>query len=165
MKDETLILSDKQIQHKIRRIAFQILEFYDGDKDLVIAGIANNGYTFAQKLVKDIKAITEIEPKICKIKIDKKHPYKSPVISLEEKVYEGQSIVLVDDVLNTGSTLIYSVKHLLETDLKELKTAVLIDRSHKKFPIKADFKGLSLSTSLSETVKVTFGETSQAVLI
>jgi pyrimidine operon attenuation protein/uracil phosphoribosyltransferase len=164
MKDKTLILSDKQIQHKIRRIAFQILEFYDGTKELIIAGIAENGFIFAEKLVKDIRAISDVNPKICKIIIDKKQPHKSPEISLAEEEYKGQSLVLADDVLNTGSTLIYAVKHLLETDLKELKTAVLIDRSHKKFPIKADFKGLSLSTSLSETVKVTFAESSEAVL-
>lgn len=164
MPDKTLILSDKQIQHKVRRIAFQILEFYDGNMQLVIAGIANNGFIFAEKLVEDISAISEVKPKLCKINIDKKNPHKTPKISLKEKEYEGQSLVLVDDVLNTGSTLIYAVKHLLETDLKELKTAVLIDRSHKKFPIKADFKGLSLSTSLSETVKVSFDDSPKAVL-
>lgn len=164
MKDKTLILSEKQIHHKIRRIAFQILEFYDGDKELIIAGIADNGFIFAQKLVDEIKAISDIKPTLCELKIDKKQPYKTPKISLKEQEYKGQSLVLADDVLNTGSTLIYAVKHLLETDLKELKTAVLIDRSHKKFPIKADFKGLSLSTSLSETVNVSFDDSPKAVL-
>jgi len=164
MKDKTLILSEKQIQHKIRRIAFQVLEFYDGDKELIIAGIADNGFIFAQKLVENIKAISDVHPKLCEIKMDKKQPHNTPEISLEEQEYKGQSLVLADDVLNTGSTLIYAVKHLLETDLKELKTAVLIDRSHKKFPIKADFKGLSLSTSLNETVNVSFDKSPKAVL-
>jgi pyrimidine operon attenuation protein/uracil phosphoribosyltransferase len=164
MPDKTLILSDKQIKHKIRRIAFQILEFYDGKKQLVIAGIAENGFIFAEKLVEDISIISEVKPKLCKITMDKKHPYKTPKITLQEEDYKGQSLVLVDDVLNTGSTLIYAVKHFLETDLKELKTAVLIDRSHKKFPIKADFKGLSLSTSLNETVKITFDQSPKAEL-
>ena len=162
MNKKTLILSDKQIQHKIKRIAFQILEFYDGKEELIVAGIAKNGYIFAQKLVDQIKSISDVEPLLCEIKIDKKQPALDPTISLEKSAYQGKNMILADDVLNTGSTLIYTVKHLLEADLKALKTAVLIDRSHKKFPIKADFKGISLSTSLNETVQVSFGKTSKA---
>lgn len=162
MEKKTLILSEKQIQHKIKRIAFQILEFYDGKEELVIAGIAKNGYVFAQKLIDEIKTISDVKPLLCEIKINKKQPFLKPKISLERTAYMGKNMILADDVLNTGSTLIYTVKHLLEADLKALKTAVLIDRSHKKFPIKADFKGISLSTSLNETIKVSFGEISKA---
>lgn len=162
MSKKTLILNDTQIQNKIKRIAFQVLEFQDSKEDLIIAGIAENGYIFAQKLIDEIKSISDIKPKLCKIKINKKQPFLKPIISLDSEIYRGKDMILVDDVLNTGTTLIYTVKHLLETDLKTLKTVVLIDRSHKKFPIKADFKGISLSTSLSETVKVSFGKTSKA---
>jgi pyrimidine operon attenuation protein/uracil phosphoribosyltransferase len=164
MEERTLILSDKQIQHKIKRIAFQILEVYDHQSELIIAGIADNGYIFAQKLVDHIKMVSEVKPKLCEIKMNKKKPHQSPNISLKPDEYENQSFILVDDVLNTGSTLLYAVKHLLDTDLKVLKTAVLIDRSHKKFPIKADFKGLSLSTSLHEIVKISFEEKAKAEL-
>ena len=74
-------------------------------------------------------------------------------------------MVLVDDVLNSGTTLIYAVRHFLEVPLKKFKTAVLIDRNHKKYPVKADFKGISLSTSLQEHVQVVFeNETSIAYL-
>ena len=61
-------------------------------------------------------------------------------------------------VLNSGTTLIYGVKHFLEVPLKKFKTAVLVDRNHKKYPVKADFKGISLSTSLQEHVQVVFEE-------
>ena len=71
---------------------------------------------------------------------------------------------MVDDVLSTGTTLIYGVKHFLEVPLKRLKTAVLVDRNHKKYPVKADFKGISLSTSLQEHIEVRFGENSEAYL-
>ena len=74
------------------------------------------------------------------------------------KIYENKSLVLVDDVLNSGTTLIYGVRHFLDVSLKKFKTAVLIDRNHKKYPIKADFKGISLSTSLLEHVQVVFNE-------
>ncbi len=164
MENKTLILSDKQIEHKIKRIAFQILEVYDHKSELIIAGIAENGFTFAEKLVLSITTVSKVKPRLCRIEMNKRKPHETPKISLKPEAYANQSFILADDVLNTGSTLIYAVKHLLETDLKMLKTAVLIDRSHKKFPIKADFKGLSLSTSLNETVKVEFGKTAKAEL-
>lgn len=164
MAEKTLILSEKQINHIIKRIAFQILEVYDKESNLIIGGIADNGVIFAKKLIENIKTVSNIEPILCEIKINKKSPHDKPSLSLKPEIFHNQSFVLVDDVLNTGSTLIYAVKHLLETDLKILKTAVLIDRSHKKFPIKADFKGISLSTSLNETVKVSFGENTIAEL-
>ena len=164
MEKKTLILTDKQIKHKIKRIAFQILEVYDGESDLIIAGIADNGYIFAKKLIENINSISIVNPKLCKINIDKKHPYKTPKFSLGDSELKNQSIILVDDVLKTGTTLIYATKHLLESPLKLLKTAVLVDRNHKKFPIKADFKGISLSTSLHETVRIEFGETIKAEL-
>ena len=96
---------------------------------------------------------------------DKKNPLKGVSTSLTIEDYQNKSLILVDDVLNSGSTLIYGVKHFLEVPLKKFQTAVLVDRSHKKFPVKADVKGLSLSTSLNETIKVSFGKTNKAVLV
>ena len=69
------------------------------------------------------------------------------------------SLVLIDDVLSSGSTLIYGVKHFLEVPLIKFKTAVLVNRNHKNFPVKADFKGISLSTSLKEHIQVEFTDT------
>ena len=164
MDKKTLILTDKEITHKIKRIAFQILEIYEGKTELIIAGISKNGYTFAQKIAANISAVSQVNPKLCEIFIDKSKPHTTPRFSLNVDELENQTIILTDDVLNTGSTLIYAVKHLLDTPLSELKTAVLVDRSHKKYPIKADFKGISLSTSLHETVKVEFEKTAKAEL-
>ncbi|MDG2279153.1 MAG: phosphoribosyltransferase family protein, partial [Flavicella sp.] len=75
---------------------------------------------------------------------------------IDKNAYENKSLVLIDDVLNSGSTLIYGVKHFLEVSLIRFKTAVLVNRNHKKYPVKADFKGISLSTSLKEHIKVEF---------
>ena len=89
--------------------------------------------------------------------MDKADPLKSGVAtSISEDAYRNKSVVLVDDVLNSGTTLIYGVHHFLKTPLKQLKTAVLVNRNHKKYPVKADFKGISLSTSLQEHVHVEF---------
>ena len=91
---------------------------------------------------------------LCNIIIDKKNPRNEIIVSLDSDNYENKSIIVVDDVLNSGSTLMYAVKYFLETKIKKLKTAVLVDRNHKKYPIKADFKGLSLSTSIQNHVEV-----------
>ena len=72
--------------------------------------------------------------------------------------YKDKSLVLVDDVLNSGTTLMYAIKHFLDVPLKQFKTAVLVNRNHKKYPVKADFKGISLSTSLQEHVTVEFSK-------
>ncbi len=152
------ILDNDQIQHKIRRIAYQIYENNVDEKEIIIAGIAKSGYHLAQKIQNNLKAISDLKIVLCEVKIDKKDPLKEIETSLKASEYENKSIVLVDDVLNSGTTLIYGVRHFLDVPLKQFKTAVLVDRNHKKYPVKADFKGISLSTSLNETIKVTFEE-------
>ena len=151
------ILSHQQIQHKIRRIAYQIYETNVNEDKIVLAGIAGGGLEFAKKIQRVLRKITEAEIVLCKVQMDKKNPLVSGVkTSIPEEDYTNQSVVLVDDVLNSGTTLIYGVHHFLQTPLKKLKTAVLVNRNHKKYPVKADFKGISLSTSLQEHVEVTF---------
>lgn len=90
--------------------------------------------------------------------MDKKNPIGSVSASLPDTQYQNKSVVLVDDVLNSGLTLIYGVRYFLEVPLKKFTTAVLVNRNHKRFPIKADFKGISLSTSLQEHIQVVFKE-------
>jgi len=160
------ILSHKQIQHKIRRIAYQIYETNVDEDKIVLAGIVGGGLEFAKKIQRALKKITEAEIVLCKVQMDKKNPLGSGVTtSLPEEDYRNQSVVLVDDVLNSGTTLIYGVHHFLQTPLKKLKTAVLVNRNHKKYPVKADFKGISLSTSMQEHVEVTFATRDDGVYL
>lgn len=160
------ILDEAEINHKVKRIAYQIYESNVEEKRIVLAGIAKNGFELAKKLRDELQQISPLEIRLCEVKINKKNPLEQITTSLSSEEYRDQSLVLVDDVLNSGTTLIYGVRHFLDVPLKQFKTAVLVDRSHKKFPIKADYKGLSLSTSLSETVKVYFGKgASRAELI
>lgn len=156
MKKGVLILTHEQIQHKIKRIAYQIYENNLEEKEIVLAGISKNGYEFAQRLKKWLEEISSLKISLCEVKIDKKNPLNPVTTSLESSDYKDKSIILADDVLNSGTTLIYGVKHFLEVPLKQFQTAVLVDRNHKKYPVKADFKGISLSTSLQETVKLSF---------
>ena len=152
------ILDYHLIKKKIIRISLQIIEANSIDDEIIIAGIENNGYIIAKRICNEIKKISEKKIQLCSIKIDKKNPRKEITVSLVQEQYENKSVVIVDDVLNSGSTLMYAVKYFLDTKLKKLKTAVLVDRNHKKYPIKADYKGLSLSTSIQNHVKVSIDD-------
>jgi len=156
MSEPTIILPSKQIAHKIRRMAYQVYETNVKEKQVIIAGIKENGYLLAKRLKKEVERISPLEVVLCEVHIDKKKPTNRVKTSLDVSEYKNKSLVLVDDVLSTGTTLIYGVKHFLEVPLKQFKTAVLVDRNHKKYPVKADFKGISLSTSLNENVAVVF---------
>ncbi len=163
--EQNNILSHDEINHKIKRIAYQIYECNADEKQVILAGIESNGYILAKKLKIALKKICTIEPLLCKVTIDKKNPLTEIKTSISPEDYTNKSIVLIDDVLNSGTTLIYGVKHFLNVPLKQFKTAVLINRNHKKYPVKADFKGISLSTSLHEHVKINLeGSVFEAVL-
>ena len=166
MEDKKVIINDNQIRSKLKRISYQILETNLQNSMLVIAGIESNGYLIAKELKKILNKLSNIEVILCKVKIDKNNPRKPIETSISKDKYSNKSIVLVDDVLNSGSTLIYAVKHFLEVELSQFKTAVLVNRNHKKFPVKADFKGISLSTSMQSQVIVEFkGSKINALLV
>ena len=154
--EKTIILNHKQIAYKTRRIAYQIYENNINETKIILAGIANNGFQFAKQLKTELEKIAPLQVVLCKVTVDKKNPLNQVNISLNQNEYINESIVLVDDVLNSGATLIYAIKHFLDVPLKKFKTAVLVNRNHKKYPVKADFKGISLSTSLQENITVIF---------
>jgi pyrimidine operon attenuation protein/uracil phosphoribosyltransferase len=153
---QNIILTNQEIEHKIKRIAYQIYETFVDDETIVIAGIADNGFVFAEKIASVLKSISTLEVILCEVKIDKTNPNSEIKTSISKEAYKNKGIILVDDVLNAGTTLMYGVKHFLDVPLKKFKTAVLVDRNHKKYPIKVDFKGISLSTSSHEHVEVVF---------
>ena len=148
------ILTAEQAKLSIRRIAYQIYEDNTNEKRVVIAGVMSNGSQVAKSIAKVLRSVSDIEVIDCKIHIDKKNPQNKIQTSIDACMYENRSVVIVDDVLHTGSTLIYSVRHFLKVSVAQCKVAVLINRNHKKFPIKADYKGLSLSTSMQEHVEI-----------
>lgn len=153
-----IILSSLQIEQKTKRIAFQILENHINETELILVGVEKSGFAFAQAIAEQLQKISKLDIKLGSISINKKNPIEAVQTSLKADTYRHKAVVIVDDVLHSGATLIYAVKHFLEVPLKQLKTAVLVDRSHKRFPVKADYKGVSLSTSLQETVQVKFGK-------
>lgn len=164
MKTENnIILTNTQINHKIRRIALQILESNIDEAKIILAGISKNGFLIAEKLQKVIEDYSDVKIVLCEVFINKKDLLHNVELSISIEEYSNSSVVLIDDVLHSGATLIYGVKHFLNAPLKQLKTAVLINRNHKKYPIKADFKGLSLSTSINEHVEIIFNNSGDVI--
>ena len=162
---KTIILSNEQIQHKTKRIAYQIYESNINEKQVILAGIKENGFIFAKRIKDALEKISPIDVVLCEVIIDKKKPLETITTSIPASEYKNKSLILVDDVLNSGTTLIYAAKLFLEVPLKRFKTVVLVNRNHKKYPIKADFKGISLSTSMQEHICVEFeGKEAQAFL-
>ena len=153
---ENIILTHEEIKHKTKRIAYQIYETFVNEEEVILAGIASNGFIFAQKIAAELNEISDLKITICEVKINKQNPQDLVTTSISKEAYQNKGLVLIDDVLSSGTTLIYGVKHFLEVPLSKFKTAVLVDRNHKKYPVKADFKGISLSTSLHEHIQVVF---------
>lgn len=155
---QNIILTHQEIQHKIKRISYQIFETFVDEKEIIIAGISKSGYVLAEKIASELRNISDLKVVLCEVHINKQNPQDTITTSITSDEYKNKALILVDDVLSSGTTLIYGVKHFLEVPLNKFKTAVLVDRNHKKYPVKADFKGISLSTSLQEHIQVVFEE-------
>jgi len=154
----SVILTNEEITNKIRRIAYQIYETNINEQEIVLAGISDNGFILAKKIKAVLEKISPIKVLLCDVKINKANVLDKVTTSIKPEEYRDKSLVLVDDVLNSGAALMYAVRHFLDVPLKKFKTAVLVNRNHKKYPVKADFKGISLSTSLQEHITVEFGK-------
>ena len=161
---DSIILTNEQIQNKTKRIAYQIYEANWNEKEIVVAGINGNGFIFAKNIAEIIENISSLKVQLVEVIMDKKNPIKSINTTADKELFKNKALVLVDDVLNSGTTLMYGVKYFLEVPLKRFNTAVLVNRNHKKYPVKADFKGISLSTSMKEHVSIVF-EKSKAYAI
>ncbi|HEY0030797.1 MAG TPA: phosphoribosyltransferase family protein [Bacteroidia bacterium] len=162
----TLILNSKQIEQKINRIAYEIYENNYDEKEIIIAGISDNGYLLAKRISGVLQKICPIKNSLIEISINKENPLAADIkISLSEKELRNKVIILVDDVLNSGKTLIFGAKPFLSAPIKRLTTVVLVDRGHNRYPIKADFVGLSLSTTLQEHITVELKKGKEAVYL
>ncbi|MFN4234102.1 MAG: phosphoribosyltransferase family protein [Bacteroidia bacterium] len=157
--DKVIILNAHQIEQKIKRIAYQIYENNLNEDEIIIAGIAPNGLVFADKLATILKTISPLKITVASITLNKKNPLNDEIlVNLNESVWNEKNIIIADDVLNSGKTLVYAVHHFLKQPVKNIQTAVLVDRSHKQFPVNANYVGLCLATTLQEHVEINFDE-------
>jgi pyrimidine operon attenuation protein/uracil phosphoribosyltransferase len=158
---KVLIINNIQVQQKINRIAYQILEDNFDEKEIIIAGVWSRGFRLALRLKNILEQISSIKITIASISLNKEIPYDDSSADISNIDFENKVVVLVDDVLNSGRTLALGVGVFLKSPIKKLRTAVLIDRSHKRYPIATDFVGLELSTVLKEHVEVVLDENNE----
>lgn len=153
------ILDTVQIKQKLNRLAYEVYENNFDEKSILIVGIEGNGYKVAANLAEKLKEISKIKIQLGKITLDKTKPWNGdPKVDFDEKDFTNKTTILVDDVLNSGKTLIYAVKLFLDKPVKKLSTVVLVDRNHTRFPVKADYVGLTLSTTLQEHIEADFSK-------
>ncbi|TDQ17581.1 pyrimidine operon attenuation protein/uracil phosphoribosyltransferase [Algoriphagus boseongensis] len=157
------VLNHKQIGQKISRMAFEIYERNLNAAGVVFAGISGMGTTLAKLLADEVRAISPIPVEEVEVLLDKKAVSNSEVELSTSIHLSGKTIILVDDVLNTGKTLVYAMKPFLEHEIQKMEIAVLVNRSHGLFPVRPDYTGYELATTLSEHIRVDFSENQYSV--
>lgn len=156
---KNLVLEDAQVRQKIRRMAYEIFENNFAEKTIVLAGIDGQGYVLAQLLEKELVTISPLHIITVRVKLDKQSPQKSEVtLDMKLEDLKKKTIVLIDDVLNTGRTLAYGMKPFLLIEVKKIEVAVLVNRSHPLFPVQPNYTGYELSTTMTEHVEVVLGK-------
>ena len=165
-KQGDLILEESQIQQKLKRIAFEIFENNTNEKELVIAGINGQGYILAQELTKILKRICSSRLTLVKVLIDKQSPDPDTIdLNCELKAIKNKSVILVDDVLNTGKTMAYCLTPFLNARVKTLEVAVLVNRDYNQFPLRATYTGYELSTTIQNHIEVQLEQKKMAVYL
>ncbi|MBL0310677.1 MAG: phosphoribosyltransferase [Bacteroidetes bacterium] len=157
------LLNDDEIRQKTRRMAYQIVESNFDAKELILIGIHHNGLEYARQLKTEIEGIGSSTVLLMPLSLDKKHPLQHDIkLDNANKSLDNKTVIVVDDVANTGKTLYYALKPVMEYAPKKVQVVVLLDRQHKLFPITPDFVGLSLSTTMQEHIEVEFDEKGKA---
>ena len=154
------ILTNDQIEKKIHRICYEIHEAAYQEKEIVLFGIANKGYRLAEILVEKLKEIFPGEILLKKITVHTSER-SVPEVELSFTDLEHKTVFIIDDVLNTGFTLVYALKEVLNYRVKRINTIVLVDRKHRKFPVRANIVGLTLSTTLEDHIQVEISKDNQ----
>ncbi|MEM1137942.1 MAG: phosphoribosyltransferase family protein, partial [Bacteroidota bacterium] len=155
LNENNLILDHQQTLNKIRRIAFEVYEHNFEEEEIIIAGIHDTGYTFAEILVAEFSKIAPIKSKLIKLTLHKVSPTQSEVEIGDKHIdFSNKVIVIADDVLNTGKTIAYSLRPFLKVPVKKIQVAVIVDRNHKSFPVEANFIGYDLSTTVNKHIEV-----------
>jgi len=150
-----IILNHKQIHQKITRLGHELLENCFEETQVFIGGIHGNGFEMAKMLSDIIKNNSEIQVHCFEIKINKSEPWSEQIeVSIDENKFKKGFLILVDDVINSGKTMQYALVKFLERPTKTIRTVVLVDRKHRRYPVKADIVGMSLSTTLKDRVEV-----------
>ena len=158
MEKKILILNQHQIEQKIDRIAYQLLEDNFDEEEIVIAGIMPRGNYLAERLKHILDKIAPFKSTLMNIELEKQSSSLRAKTDTDIQICHNKVVIIVDDVLNSGKTLAYGFGVFLDVPLKKLRTVVLVDRNHKSFPVTTDYAGIALSTVLKEHVDVILNE-------
>lgn len=163
---KTRVLNHRQIEQKLDRIAYEIIENNNEVEKLILIGIHGNGFQIAKDIANRLKKISYQEIQTGELRIDKKKPLEHPIeLSFPIEEIEHQTVILVDDVINSGRTMQYGLMKLLEHPLDRIKTVALVDRKHRKYPIRCNYVGLTLSTTLQDRIEVELEKERNAYLV
>ena len=158
------LLTAEEIEQKLTRMAYEIAERHYDEKNIVFIGIEENGAAVANRLFELVSGIVTIPCERTSVQLSKENPNGSVQLSSPLSL-QNKCVVLVDDVFNSGQTLMHAAAFLVTQEIHRLTTAVLVERKHRRFPIKADFVGLKLSTTLKEHVTVSMNGKNSSVTI
>ena len=165
MSDVLKILDSNQINQKILRLSWQVFEDNFSEKEIVLVGIGEQGLLIAEQVKFHLNTISKLNTTIFRIDVDRDKPFNKVITELTENDYKNKVIILIDDVLHSGKTLTYAFKTFLDTSVKKMAVLVLIDRNHNTFPVKANYVGLSLSTTLKEYIEVVLKGSNKGVYL
>ena len=150
--DKKYILSKEVVEKKLRRMAFEILENNIDEKEIILAGIRESGSVVAKVIQKMLGEISAIKTELITITLDKNEPTN---VSLSKTFgFNGKVIIVIDDVSNSGKTLLYALKPFIVSHPKKIQTLVLVERTHTSFPVRPDYVGLSIASTLQEHIFV-----------
>ncbi len=146
---KTIILDHIRIERTIKRIAFQIVEHCHEQDVITLIGVKPRGVWVAEQIQTALNEISEFNVSFGTIDIDD----LSDLQSLKS-IVEGHNVVLIDDVIKSGETMMITASAIVSLKPQLLITASLVDRKHRRFPIQSDFTGLTLATTLQEHIQL-----------
>lgn len=146
------ILDEMRAAKKLRRMALEIIENNEGETELVLAGVDDNGSVIARIIEKLIGELSAIRTSLITISLDKRNP--GEVRLSADPGFDDKVVIIVDDVANSGKTLLYALKPFLAYHPKKIQTLILVERSHNSFPVRPDYTGLSIASTLQEHIYV-----------
>lgn len=155
MSQKVIILQGEKVRNKIERMVHQLIEHFYGENEVIIVGIRRKGALLSRLIVDRLNELKPFTIEYVELTLHKDDPLHHPIVmDPAPNRLDDKHVVLIDDVVKSGRTMIYAAKHILEQPVRSLTTLCLVDRIHRRFPIKADIVGLSLSTTLQEHILV-----------
>lgn len=146
------ILEADAVSRKLERLAYEIVEQNMDEKEIILAGIRVSGSVVAKNIQDLLHKISGLQTILLTIELDKRQPRE--VKLSQELDFNNKVIIVIDDVANSGKTMLYAMKPFLQFQPRKIQTLALVDRTHKTFPVSTDFSGLSIATTLQEHIYV-----------